>query len=74
MLPQLALAAHPYSCFFMRLGENQQLQAEEAKFFRVPREDDRMPFSERLAFYPWRPQRVMLTSYLHQDPPFFSIS
>ncbi len=51
MLHQLTLAAQPYSCFFMRLGENQQWQAEEAKFSRVPLEDDRLPFSERLAFY-----------------------
>ncbi len=52
MYNQLTLAAQPYSCFFMRLGENLQWQAEEAKFYRVAREDDRLPFSERLAFYP----------------------
>lgn len=51
MLQQLALAAHPYSYFFMRLGENQQCKAEEAEFCRVAREADRLPFSERLAFY-----------------------
>ena len=48
---QLTLAAQPYSCFFMRLGENQQRKAEEAKFYRVGQEENRLPFSGRLAFY-----------------------
>jgi len=51
VLHQLALAAQPYSCYFMRLGENQQWQAEEAEFSQIAQEDDRLPFSERLAFY-----------------------
>jgi len=71
---QLTLAAQPYSYFFMRLVENQQRKTEEAKFYRVRQEEYRLPFSGRLAFFFWLPQREVRTSYLLQDPPFLSLS